>query len=231
MKLLRWIGTKVCEVPTFDGLSDIQGFLQEYEAQVPHLKQLKTLDVTLRATPARWWVAHKRNIATWETFHKLLVARFGDDAGGMNYSYDGQTNSRSHMEACVEAWQHINVDEWVHLFVHTLDTTPKNWYTETEQRRGTETWSLLIEGFQLNFGFESKYPKIEDALGVIMMNLFDDFPLSIDNQLDWATQMENTTKCQNFTADEEEDPHNVNIPESKGSQDVQGPMLEISEIT
>ena len=72
---------------------------------------------------------------------------FGDDARGMNYRYDGETDPRSHMEACVQAWQHRSVNEWVHLFIHTLDTTPKNWYTETELRRGIESWSLLTEGF------------------------------------------------------------------------------------
>ena len=30
-KSLRWIGTEVCEVPMFDGLSKIGEFLQEYE--------------------------------------------------------------------------------------------------------------------------------------------------------------------------------------------------------
>ena len=31
-KSLWWIGTEVCEVPIFDGLFDIQEFLQDYEA-------------------------------------------------------------------------------------------------------------------------------------------------------------------------------------------------------
>ena len=64
----------------------------------------------------------------------------------------------AHMESCVQAWQHRNADEWVHLFIHTLDTTPKNWYTETKLRRGTKSWSLLIDGLLLTFGFESEYP-------------------------------------------------------------------------
>ena len=34
-KSLRWIGTEVGQVPMFDGLSNNQEFLQEYEAQVP----------------------------------------------------------------------------------------------------------------------------------------------------------------------------------------------------
>ena len=34
-KSLRWIGTEVSEVPTFDGLFDIHKFLQYYEVQIP----------------------------------------------------------------------------------------------------------------------------------------------------------------------------------------------------
>ena len=117
------------------------------------------------------------------------------------------------MEACVKAWKHKDVDEWVHLFIHTLDTIPKSWYSEAELCRGIETWSLLIEGFQLTFSFESEYPEIDDALEVIRMKLFDDFSLLIFNQLEWATQMENVVECYNFAVDEEEEyPHNMNIP-------------------
>ena len=121
-KSLRWIGTEVCEVPMFDGLSKIQDFLQDYEAQVPCTQRLKTLDMALRATPARWWTAHKRNIITWETCYRLLVIKFGKYVGGMNYKYDGKTDPKIHIEACIKAWQHRSANDWVHLFVHTLDT-------------------------------------------------------------------------------------------------------------
>ena len=87
-KSLRWIGTEVGQVPVFDGLSNIKDILKEYEAQVPISQRLMTLDVALRATPARWRTVHKRNIATWETYHRLLIIRFGEDVGGMNYRYD-----------------------------------------------------------------------------------------------------------------------------------------------
>ena len=138
MKSLHWIGMEVCEVPMFGGLSNIQEFLEDYEAQVPCTQRLKTLDMALRATPARWWTVHKRNIANWETCHKLLAIRFGEDVGGMNYKYDGQTDPGIHSEDCIKSWKNRSVDEWVHLFVHTLDTIPKDWYTETKLRRGSE---------------------------------------------------------------------------------------------
>ena len=50
----------------------------------------------------------------------------------MNHKYDGQDDPRIHVEACIEAWKQRSVDEWVHLFVHTLGTTPKDWYTKIE---------------------------------------------------------------------------------------------------
>ena len=120
---------------------------------------------------------------------------------------------------------------WQHLFVHTFDTTPKSWYAETKLCKGTESWSLLTEGFQLTFGFHSECPEIEDALEVIRMNLFDDCPSPIVNQLDWETQMESVMECYNFATEEDKDPRNVNILELEGSHDVQGPALEIPEIT
>ena len=110
---------------------------------------MKTLDVELRDTPTRWWTTHKRHITTWETFNRLLAIIFVEDAGGMNYRYDGQIDPRVHIQSCVKAWKHCSVDEWVHLFVHTLDTNPRNWYIETELRNGTQNRSLLIDGFTL----------------------------------------------------------------------------------
>ena len=66
-KELRWIGSEVSTVPTFDGLSDIQLFLKQYEEQIPLEKRLEVLDIALRATPARWWAAHKNTISSWPT--------------------------------------------------------------------------------------------------------------------------------------------------------------------
>ena len=73
-------------------------------------------------------------------------------------------------------------------------------------------WLVLIEGFQLTFGFQSEYPKIDDSLEVIKMKVFDDFPLPLINQPYWVAQLENAIECYNLAAGEEEDPCNVNIP-------------------
>ena len=94
--------------------------------------------VVLRATPTRWWTVHQGNIPTWETCRRLLMIRFGTDTRGMDSLYDRVTYPALHIRACEEAWKDKPSDEWVHLFVHTLDSNPRHWYTETKLRHGTE---------------------------------------------------------------------------------------------
>ena len=78
----------------------------------------------------------------------------------------------------------------------------------------------MTDGFKLSFEFKSEYPKIDDALGMIKTKVFEDGPLPLDNQPDSTMQMENALECYNLASDEEEEPHNMNIQESKGSCEV-----------
>ena len=34
-KSLRWVGTEVCDFPTYEGLPNIDAFIYEFEAKVP----------------------------------------------------------------------------------------------------------------------------------------------------------------------------------------------------
>lgn len=74
---------EVSTLPIFDGLSDVEIFVQEYEAQLPCPERLQHLVVVLRAMPARWWTAHQHNITTWDTCRRLLLIRFGADTRGI----------------------------------------------------------------------------------------------------------------------------------------------------
>ena len=139
-KTLCWIGSEVSTLPIFDGLSDLKVFVQEYEAQLPCSKRLQHLVVVLRGTLARWWTTHQHNIATWDTCSRLLLIRFGDDTGGIESLYDGVSGLATHIRTCEEAWKDRSKDEWVHLFVHTLDSSPRHWYAETKLHRSTENW-------------------------------------------------------------------------------------------
>ena len=58
-KSLRWIGIKIKDIPLFDGLADVNKFLQQFEQEIPHEQRMAAIDLAVRATPARWWHAHK----------------------------------------------------------------------------------------------------------------------------------------------------------------------------
>jgi hypothetical protein len=64
-KAVRWIGTEVSNLPTFDGLNHLETFLLEFKGIVPAQQRLVALDEALRETPTRWWGTHKKNITEW----------------------------------------------------------------------------------------------------------------------------------------------------------------------
>ena len=78
-KSLRWIDVEINEIPSFHGLIDIQDFLMQFEQQIPHEQRIAAMDLTKRATPARWWYAHKENIASWDDLKRLMVIIFSTD--------------------------------------------------------------------------------------------------------------------------------------------------------
>ena len=59
MKSVHWIGTKVSTLLIFEGLNDLEIFLEYFEEIVPVSQRLLDLDEALKATPARWWRTHK----------------------------------------------------------------------------------------------------------------------------------------------------------------------------
>ena len=92
----------------------------------------------------------------------------------------------------------------------------------------------MIDSFLLTFAFESEYPSINQDLDVINIKIFEDCTLSVSAQPDWAVQLDQALECYNFASEpeeEDEDPHNINIPESEGTRDVDGPNLETTAIT
>lgn len=64
-KSMHWICAEVCEFTTFDGIKYLSTFISDYQKQVPERDRLTTLDVSLKATPTRWWATHKKNIGDW----------------------------------------------------------------------------------------------------------------------------------------------------------------------
>jgi hypothetical protein len=46
-------------------------------------QRLLSLDISLKATPARWWGAHKETIQDWYQCKRLLCIRFGAEQGAI----------------------------------------------------------------------------------------------------------------------------------------------------
>jgi hypothetical protein len=59
---VRWIGTTLSDLPTFDGLNPLEAFFLDFKASVTTQERLLAMDEALKATPRRWWGTHKRNI-------------------------------------------------------------------------------------------------------------------------------------------------------------------------
>jgi hypothetical protein len=61
-RAVRWVGTEIREPPSFHGLNDLEKFLTQYEYEVLENRRLLSLDLSHKATPARWWGTHKQTI-------------------------------------------------------------------------------------------------------------------------------------------------------------------------
>ena len=71
-KYVRRVSTLVYDLPTYEGLPNLDTFIIEFEEKVLEPQLLLALDITLKATPSRWWVAHKKSISEWPQCQRLL---------------------------------------------------------------------------------------------------------------------------------------------------------------
>ena len=135
-KSLRWVGTEVCDLPTYEILDNLDTLLTEFEDKVLEPQWLLSLDVALKATSTRWWDVHKQAILEWPQCRRLLEIRFYDNISYVN-KYIGLTSPVNHLDNYCVTWRSVPRQEWVHLFIHTLDKIPRNLYTSVKLQHGT----------------------------------------------------------------------------------------------
>ena len=58
--------------PYYDGLTDVDKFLDAFEREVPEKHRFQALDLALRAMPARWWGTHKDNFDGWREYRRMM---------------------------------------------------------------------------------------------------------------------------------------------------------------
>jgi len=54
--------TKARELPTYDGVTTVDEFLEKFESTVPEQQQYGAIEWVLCATPVRWWSTHQETI-------------------------------------------------------------------------------------------------------------------------------------------------------------------------
>ena len=67
----------------------------------------------------------------------------------------------------------------------------------------------------LTFSINEDFPVLDAAIRLIHTKVFDDKETA-KHQLYWKEQEANAVECYNLTIDEDDDPCNINIPESEG---------------
>ena len=85
----------------------------------------------------------------------------------------------------------------------------------------------------MTFSFEDGFDNIDEALQEVKAAIFriQQDPLVL-TQPEWATQLSHALECYNVTAEEEdEEIWKINIPETEGHREDQGPQIENPHIT
>lgn len=95
---------------------------------------------------------------------------------------------------------------------------------EKNLRHGIGEWDILRKGFIITFNFEDGFDYIDEVLQEVKATIFriPQDPLDMI-QPNWTTQLSHMMECYNVTGEEEDgDPRNINIPKTKGHQEVEG---------
>jgi len=108
-----------------------------------------------------------------------------------------------------------------------------NWHLEMELHHGKVEWDILREGFLMTFSFEGRFDNIDEVplevKAMILQILQDPSELV---QLDWSTQLCHLLEHYNMNYEgEDDDPWNINILETKGCCQIEGPQIENLDIT
>ena len=225
-KYMWLVGTKVCDLPTYEGLPNLDTFLIEFEDKVLEPQRLLALDVALKATLTKWWVAHKQSISEWSQCWWLLEIRFCENMFYIGQKYTGLTNPVDHIENCRTTWKTSPRQEWVHQFIHTLDMIPRNRYTSVELRRWTIEWEELATSFTHTFRFTDDTSMIDATLQVVRTKIFEDILVSMSSFPQISATIHNWMESYNITSEtDDDDPCDIHIPKYEGNWAVDGSCL------
>jgi hypothetical protein len=87
----------------------------------------------------------------------------------------------------------------------------------------------MTQNFVTTFLFEIQYPTMNQVLQIVRHKLFEEVPsLPLEKEEDeWTTPLQKMQGCYNINVDEDHDPKKVNIIETEGQRDIEGPRVEL----
>jgi hypothetical protein len=87
----------------------------------------------------------------------------------------------------------------------------------------------MTPNFIATFLFEIQYPIVDQALQIVRQKVFEEAPNSpLEQEEDeWIVPLQKLQGCYNINANEDDEPRNVNISETEGKRDIEGPGIEL----
>lgn len=125
-KSLYYVRIQDRKFPTYDGMTIIVEFLTKFEIVVLEHQWFDTLRWVLHATPARWWGTHEGTFKDWRGYRCMMKIRFGKLELCITEKYDGHDDPCMHLTRWIRGYREEPQLEWVHLFYHTQDVTPRH---------------------------------------------------------------------------------------------------------
>ena len=74
---MHCVSSEVRNLPTYDGMNDVDIFLDAFEREVLQKQCFQVLDWALHPTPARWWGTHKGGFDDWCECRRMMRTQFG----------------------------------------------------------------------------------------------------------------------------------------------------------
>ena len=100
---------------------------------------------------------------------------------------------------------------------------PRNSYTPVELRQGTIEWESLAIRLTQKFEFTSEHSIVNITLQIIKEKIFEEISVAAMNFHQCTMTVHNWMECYNIMGEpDDDDPLEINIPESKGMRAVEG---------
>ena len=103
-KSLRCVSYKVRRLPYYDGLTDVDNFMDAFEREVPEKHRFQVLHLALHATPTQWWGMHKDRFEEWCNYRRMMRMRFCRPKVRFTEKYDGRNDPLDHLAKWIEVY-------------------------------------------------------------------------------------------------------------------------------